>query len=589
MGKTMDSALDAGMSRRSFLTGAVAAGAGIAAAGSLAATTKQAFADEAEAEEAAEEEVADEEEVASDEEVDWLGSAPDITDDDCAETVDCEVLVIGAGCSGYFAAAAAAENGAQVLLIEKNAAGNSIRSSALGAVNSTAQKEQNITIDEMEIVNDYDHYALGQCNSRLWRKWAQNSGEAIDWYTDLLAENGMEVQLEWNVSHDTVYKCWPTGHGTNGDDFTGREADVAEIMDAYITSFDGCEERFSTPMQCLIEEDGRVVGAYAQDADGNYIRINASKGVIVATGGYSYNPDMYAALQPTRYSCLGSFLSYTSTTGDGIKALLWLGAQLDDVHTSLTFNRSLLLADQQPGDPYNSGGNYFTFSSQPFLRVDCKGERFHNESAPYDFVLNAIAKRPEGERYWHQVWDSNWKEDVTRFHTIGCSTLVYREGSDHDAYEGKLDDEVEPQIEELVEAGYIVKADTLEELAEALGFDEEATENFLATCERQNENFDNQIDPDFGKEPFRLSELRTAPFYATVKSCGLTLCTLDGIVVNDDLQPLGADGEPIEGVYVVGNDQGCMYAGTYTNLGAGTNAGRSATFGRMVGKALAEA
>ena len=81
---------------------------------------------------------------------------------------------------------------------------------------------------------------------------------------------------------------------------------------------------------------------------------------------------------------------------------------------------------------------------------------------------------------------------------------------------------------------------------------------------------------------------RKAPFYASVKSCGLTLCTLDGVQVNDNLQPYGADGKPIEGVYVVGNDQGCFYAGNYPNLAAGINAGRSATFGRMVAKSLAK-
>lgn len=119
------------------------------------------------------------------------------------------------------------------------------------------------------------------------------------------------------------------------------------------------------------------------------------------------------------------------------------------------------------------------------------------------------------------------------------------------------------------------------------GFEGAAKETFLATCERQNENFDAQVDPDFGKEPFRLTELRTPPFYGTTKSCGLTLCTLDGIQVNESLQPYGEDGAPIEGVYVVGNDQGGFYAGTYPNLAVGINAGRCATFGRMVGKALA--
>ena len=161
-------------------------------------------------------------------------------------------------------------------------------------------------------------------------------------------------------------------------------------------------------------------------------------------------------------------------------------------------------------------------------------------------------------------------------------------GSDHDAFPGMLEEWIEPEMEAFVEAGFIQKADTLEELADKLGFTGDDKQVFLDTCAQQTKNYEAGVDPQFGKEAFRLSAIKTPPFYGSVKNCGLTLCTLDGIQVNDDLQPYGEDGAPIEGVYVVGNDQGCYYAGTYPNLAAGFNAGRCATFGRMVGKMLAE-
>ncbi len=574
---------DKTFTRRSFLSGAAALGALTAGAALTGCAPRLVEAPSQSAEAAGPTTAAE-----------WLGEAPAISDGDCVETVECEVLVVGAGTAGYFAACSAAESGAKTLLIEKSANGNSVRSSALGAVNSRLQQAEGerAAIDPMAITNDMDRYALGQIRSGLVRKWALNSGEALDWYADLLAKNGMEVQLEWNMPEGTFYTEWPTGHGTNGA-YPSREGEVAKIMDAYITSFPGCEERFETPMECLIVEDGKVVGAYAKGKDG-HIRINASKGVVVATGGYAYNPDMYQARQPERVSCLGTFDAFPSCTGDGIKALLWAGASMDAVPTSLTFNRCLLTAEQEHGHPYDVGGEeygYYFFSSQPFLRVDAHGERFHNESAPYDYVMSALTKHPADERYWHQVWDGNWKNDVPRFHTVGCSTIYMQPegGSDHDSFPGMLDEWIGPEMEGFVEAGFIVKDDTLEGLADQLGFEGDEKEAFLATCARQNENFDNQVDPDFGKEAFRLSELRTPPFYATVKSCGLTLCTLDGVQVNDELQPFGADGEPIEGVYVVGNDQGSFYAGFYPNLAAGINAGRCATFGRMVGKKLAGA
>ena len=77
-------------------------------------------------------------------------------------------------------------------------------------------------------------------------------------------------------------------------------------------------------------------------------------------------------------------------------------------------------------------------------------------------------------------------------------------------------------MEERIEQGLVIKADTIEELAEGLGIN---VEGFVATVERYNEIFDAQVDDDFGKEPFRLSEMRTAPFYG-MKMGGIALCRL---------------------------------------------------------------
>ena len=106
--------------------------------------------------------------------------------------------------------------------------------------------------------------------------------------------------------------------------------------------------------------------------------------------------------------------------------------------------------------------------------------------------------------------------------------------------------------EELAAKGYIQKADTLEELAGKLGLPADA---LIATVERNNENYDNQVDPDFGKEPFRLSPVRNPPFYG-IRNTGMLLCTMDGININTQGQALSADGSVIEGLYVTGNDSG---------------------------------
>ncbi|MFQ9179389.1 MAG: FAD-binding protein [Eggerthella lenta] len=111
-------------------------------------------------------------------------------------------------------------------------------------------------------------------------------------------------------------------------------------------------------------------------------------------------------------------------------------------------------------------------------------------------------------------------------------------------------------------------------------------ENLKKTVERQNENYDNQVDPDFGKEAFRLSPVRKAPFYG-VRTSGYMLCTLDGITINENFQAVNEEGEAIEGLYVTGVDSGSYYAHTYPNMSTGNCCGRSVTFARMIGKALA--
>ena len=140
------------VSRRTFLTGAAATGA-LAALGAMAGCSPKAKGNgEAIAESAPNA-------AGSTAQVDWLGEAPQIDDADCTETLDFDVLVVGAGTSGYFAAASAAESGLKTLLIEKSTAGNSVRSSALGAVNSKQQQEHGVSIEPADIVNDMDHYA----------------------------------------------------------------------------------------------------------------------------------------------------------------------------------------------------------------------------------------------------------------------------------------------------------------------------------------------------------------------------------------------------------------------------------------------
>ncbi len=123
----------------------------------------------------------------------------------------------------------------------------------------------------------------------------------------------------------------------------------------------------------------------------------------------------------------------------------------------------------------------------------------------------------------------------------------------------------------------ILQGDTIEELADKLGFTGEAKDTFLATVERYNELYDKQNDEDFGKPAYRLSAIRTAPFYGCWLGASL-LTTEQGIAINDKGQALDNDNKPMPGLYITGDMSGSFFANNYPCLMAGVAMGRTLTF-----------
>ncbi len=571
------------MNRRNFIAGALTAGAAAALGMVGCAPTSSGTDDSKDAPSASQTETSSDVPA-------WLGEPPAITDADCVEAIDTEVLVVGAGCAGIIAANFAAMEGAKTLLIEKYQIGTGVRGSAVGAVNSARQQAVGAQIDPVEIANDLVHYSLNYSSYDLHRLWTDNSAEAVGWYCDLVdGVDQCKIDVEWNMPPEkTNYKCWPTGHGAMldngkmGKDEASAEGVTYKLLEGNFLAQADATLMYETGMECLIKEGEKVVGVYATNAAGEYVRINASKGVIVATGGYANNADMYMALQGETAKGLCGVVPHSNfnSQGTGIKACLWAGAVKDENPTTMVFDRGIMRPDQLPGDPFAMDFGYFHAATQPFLKVDIEGERITNESSPYDFLVHALAQKST-QSAWFNIWDANWAEDIDRFRTIGCSTLIKREGTNQMDPEGI--DGTAKIIEDFIAEGKIVKADTLEEIADAFGIDKE---NFLKTVENYNALYDAQEDTQYGKEAFRLSAVRTAPFYAC-KLSGMALCTLDGIKINTKFQALDADNKPIEGLYVIGNDSGNYYNGTYPNLAAGLNAGRCVTFGMLCGREVA--
>ena len=512
---------------------------------------------------------------------DWLGKAPEIAEKDIAKTVTTDILVIGCGTGGMFAVASAAENGGKVIGIDRFSTGTGIRGD-LGAIDSRYQKQAGTKIDKFDYIAMATRYAGGHVKQELIKLWADNSGETINWLGDRLKEHGIDLMNEAGDEGTFVrYKDFATGHSPQK--VVGNDGKVMnEILYKYAVK-KGARFDYSTTMVKLERKKGRVTGCIARDGDGKYVRYIAKKGTVVATGGYARNYPMMQALQPWNLRVVSRTGAMPGATGSGIKACLWVGAKMDETHCAMKFDRAALKPDQKAGlDTVKAGtAKMFWMGSQPWLKVNSFGERFINESGTYENPLHADEYNKDHCHY--SIFDSNWVPYTKQFKMHGCSRLwPFSNGAEPNHMYTEMRDKVLPS---LVRDGFAFKADSIEELAKKLGL---PAEQLKKTVERYNKLAYKGVDEDFGKEKHRLTPVDKPPFYG-VKNSGWLLCTLDGIVINKNLNACDENGDAIPGLYVIGNDSGSYFANEYPNLSTGMACGRTVTFGRVIGRNLAKA
>ena len=525
---------------------------------------------------------------------DWLGKEPDIDEAAITETVDTDILIVGAGNGGMFAAAYAAANGLNFRVIEQNANVQDTRH-WYGAVDSAAAKEAGEpATDKAKLLSEISRYASGKCDQRVVKTWINESAAMHDFMRSILEDKYGWVcdftsgtEAAWpaeNAEHNTDYLYPVQEHNYMASE---RESGLArnELLLQYIQEL-GYDVDFKTSLAKLEKNsDGRITGIIAQSTeDDHFIRYNANQGVLLACGGFPGNPYMMEQLDPLGTSVTTACSYSPADKGYGIRAAVWAGANLDKEAAPMLFDRGIVAPGVDAGyvDSDSAfGGKAFPGKirqynpgTQPFLKVNRNGERFANESCPYNDIVYAAAHQPG--RVYAQICDANILEDAKRFHTIGCSAQTRNGGEKY--IQGKMD--------EAIEAGALFKCDTLDELADKMGFTGAAKDTFLATVERYNELYDNQNDEDFGKPAYRLSAIRTAPFYGCWLGASL-LTTEQGIAINEKGQALDTNNQPMEGLYITGDMSGSFFANNYPCLMAGVAMGRTLTFAMKAVKQMA--
>ena len=327
----------------------------------------------------------------------------------------------------------------------------------------------------------------------------------------------------------------------------------------------GVQVLFNTTATGLLMDGDKAVGVTAKKADGTSVTVNA-KAVIIASGGYLGNRDLQEKFLKTRK--LNAAAGGNSLcTGDGIMMAEDAGAVLCKTFGYCpceyggTNSKASRPAKQ---DKYDQ--NYaFKFGLYGNLLVDQEGKRFINEGLLCDYPMSYGSEQIILNAPWYGIVDQAYVDAMS---TIGLYDYTIAKGAEPvegkwfigNYFKGRILDKLPEDIEEGIREGWLAKADTLEELAEKFGLTD-----LPATVARYNEYCDKGVDEEFGTNPWYLSKIEKGPFYA-VQCEPSAWSTFGGIRTDDKLRALKADNTPMEGLYVVGTDNGSLYYSPYYDV-----------------------
>lgn len=460
-----------------------------------------------------------------------------------------DVIVIGAGATGVPCAVKAYQDGAKVLLLQKEP-------NVVSQGNSTTGIDLENSDDAaiLDLLHQIDRECQWRADFNLLKVWAYNSGEAVKWMADEANAAGYGET------------CNPTETEREGfgrltrltDSCLGKPDNISTALTAIIDAYrDKFDMRFSTPAVQLVKEGSKVTGVIAKDEEGTYYKFTALKGVVLATGDYQNNAAMVAKWCPD----VSNFeKKQYHKTGDGHLMGIAAGGVMERIgHTKMLHD-------------FDSGVMF----DEPFLRVDLNGKRFHNEDLNMDVSNNDMRYYPlHSAGKYAQIFDNNYMEQATEWGG---------RPADEDTMKRYMPEEDDPHQGTVRELINTYRADTLEELAEKIDIPADALKE---TVDRYNELVDLGYDADFGKNPKYMKKIETAPFWAIKKSVRVSaICS--GIMINTDFQVLDKEGSPIEGLYCAGNCSGGFYGGVDYPLSVpGLSLGRCVTGGYVIGRALA--
>lgn len=523
----------------------------------------------------------------------WLGEPPRIEESQIEQTLEADVVVVGAGLAGVAAARAAAELGSTVILLEKCEKPQA-RSGDFAVMDSrVAEVWGRRQVDKVQIVSDLMRDMAYKPSQNILRRWADEAGEAFDWYLEGYPD--IPVMPTTASIPPQGAKCWlqprrcprPETFENSTERFKCYQTTVW-VRPTHVPVFEGnlhlaletglVQCICSAPaVQLLRSGEGRVQGAIAQLGEGRYLRALAKKGVVLSTGDYMSDPQMLRRFCPgmaeTPQLWLGRDKNLKpSNTGDGHRMGMWIGAKLQD----------------SPHAPcaHHMGS---VFGASGFLLLDNRGQRFVNEDAPGQQIGSQIENLP-GKTAWQFV-DSDWPRQVGRVypsHGSVCFAVTDEELQDGTLFSklSTIDNYISPGlVEKAVKAGKLLRADTLEELVERTGLPKQQA---LESLRRYNELCHAGLDTDYGKRALRLFPVEKGPFYAAQFVPATMIAVMGGLQSDEEARCYDVEGRAIPGLYVAGNVQGNRFSVDYPLTVPGLSHSIALTFGRIAGRNAAQ-
>ena len=499
------------LSRRSFLAGAGLMGAGAMAGGLLAGCSSGNAAGNASG--------SDTEDGVRD--ASATGNAEGIgTVVEPSSTEDADIVVVGSGIGGFMASMIAKEQApdATVIMLEKNSVlgGSTNYAECNGPASNTPEDEARLK--GMESASKTGYIA----NSMLHTERLREAGDNADW---LFALHGVGY---YNPGGPDFYE------GGNGSSCIATLTPIAQE--------EGVDIRTKSRATALLTEDEyTVTGIQYTDPDGNVVHVNA-KAVILATGGMSTNKEL-----------LGQYSSQ-----DMSKIIGWGEGQDGDGHLmaeQTAHGRANHLCVASLFNNIGNGEESFAYDSPLCVCMamqysDCfvneYGLRFCDESGGGQLGTSESGKLVESQGYVFSIADASM---IEKYEAGGC-TRHYSGFADKCA--GQAID-LSADLQQYEGADYVFKADSIEELGEAIAekvdfFDVDA---FVDEMARYNEFAASGVDADYGKDAEYLWPIDTAPFYA-FQICSGMLNTCGGIRINRDAQVTDDRGKVVKGLYAAG-------------------------------------